>query len=50
MMADETRGPMKEEVLPMMEKSEKNKNSLPRGVTSLIMIWEYEYQGQTKRP
>lgn len=40
MIALETSGPMKELVLPMMEKREKNRNSLPRGVTSEIMIWE----------
>lgn len=40
MIALETRGPMKDDVLPMMEKREKNRNSLPRGVTSEIMIWE----------
>ncbi len=50
MIALETKGPMKDDVLPTMEKSEKNKNSLPRGVTSEIIICEYEYQGQTKRP
>lgn len=40
MMALDTRGPMNEEVLPMMEKREKKRNSLPRGVTSEIMICE----------
>ena len=50
MIALDTRGPMNDDVLPMMEKSEKNKNSFPRGVTSDIMIWLYEYQGQTKSP
>ena len=40
MMALETSGPMKEDVLPMMENKEKKRNSLPRGVTSEIMIWE----------
>ena len=40
MIALETRGPMNDDVLPMIEKSEKNKNSLPRGVTSEIMICE----------
>lgn len=49
-MALDTIGPIKDEVLPMMLNSEKNKNSLPRGVTSEIMIWLYEYQGHTKRP
>lgn len=38
MMALETSGPIKEEVLPIIEKSEKKRNSLPRGVTSEIMI------------
>ena len=38
MIALETSGPMKDEVLPMMENKEKNRNSLPRGVTSEIMI------------
>ena len=38
MMALETRGPMKEEVLPIMLKSEKNRNSRPRGVTSEICV------------
>lgn len=50
MMALDTNGPMKLEVLPIMLKSEKNKNSLPRGVTSEIIVWPYEYHGQTKRP
>jgi hypothetical protein len=31
---------MKEDVFPMMLKRLKNKNSLPRGVTSEIMICE----------
>lgn len=38
-MALETKGPIKEDVLPMMENREKNRNSLPRGVTSEIIIW-----------
>ncbi len=50
MMADDTIGPMNDEVLPMMENSEKKRNSFPRGVTSEIMICEYEYQGQTNKP
>lgn len=33
MIAEETMGPMKEDVLPMMEKREKKRNSWPRGVT-----------------
>ena len=47
MMALETRGPMKDEVFPMILNREKKRNSLPRGVTSEIMICEYEYHGQT---
>lgn len=43
MMAEEMKGPMKELVLPMMEKREKKRNSLPRGVTSEI-IWMGEKQ------
>jgi hypothetical protein len=35
---------MKEDVFPMMENSAKNKNSLPFGTTSEIMVCEYEYQ------
>ena len=38
MMALETRGPMKEEVLPMMLKREKKRNSWPRGVVSEICV------------
>ena len=40
MIALETSGPMNEDVLPMIENKEKNRNSLPRGVTSEIIIWE----------
>ena len=36
MMALDTSGPMNDEVLPMMLKREKNRNSRPRGVTSDI--------------
>lgn len=36
MMALDTSGPMKLDVLPMMEKRLKKRNSLPRGVTSDI--------------
>jgi len=48
-MALETRGPMKDEVLPIMEKREKNRNSLPRGVTSDICRCLSEYQGCCER-
>ena len=43
-------GPIKDEALPIMLKRLKNKYSLPRGVTSDIMVKEYEYQGHTKKP
>jgi hypothetical protein len=43
MMAEDTKGPMKEDVLPMMENNAKNRNSLPLGTTSEIIVWEYEY-------
>ena len=39
MIAEETSGPMKDEALPMMLNRLKKRNSLPRGVTSEIMIW-----------
>ena len=61
MIAAEMNGPIKEDVLPMIENNEKNKNSLPRGQTSeiilslaknlgLIYVWLYAYHGQTRRP
>lgn len=50
MMALLTKGPINEDVLPMMVKREKNRNSWPRGVTDEIMICEYEYHWHTKRP
>jgi hypothetical protein len=34
---------MKEDVLPIMENKAKNRNSLPLGTTSEIIVWEYEY-------
>lgn len=47
MMAEEMKGPMKELVLPMMEKREKKRNSLPRGVTSeIIWIGEKQVSGE----
>ncbi len=41
-------GPMKDDVLPMTEKTAKNKNSFPLGTTSEIIVCEYAYQGQTR--
>ena len=43
MIAEDTNGPMKEDVLPIMENKAKNRNSLPLGTTSEIIVWEYEY-------
>lgn len=50
MMADETNGPMKDDVLPMIENSAKKRNSLPLGTTSEIMACDIAYQGQTNTP
>jgi hypothetical protein len=38
MIADETKGPIKDDVFPMMENRAKNKNSLPFGTTSDIIV------------
>jgi hypothetical protein len=49
-MAEVTKGPMKADVLPVMENSAKNRYSYPTGTTSEIIVCEYEYQGQTSNP
>lgn len=36
-IAEQTNGPMKDVLLPMMEKSAKKRNSWPGGMTSLIL-------------
>jgi hypothetical protein len=41
MMAEETKGPIKLEVLLIVLKMAKNTNSFPLGQTSLIIVDEY---------
>jgi hypothetical protein len=46
-IALDTKGPTKEDVLPMIEKRAKKRNSLPRGTTSEIIVCDNAYQGHT---
>lgn len=46
MMAEETKGPMKEEALPMIENNEKKRVSFPRGQTSDIIQPLSDFSGE----
>lgn len=37
-MTEDIKGPINEDVLPMIENNEKNRNSFPRGQTSEIIL------------